>query len=493
MKIKFFLLTLAATVLPMGLLAQGSVFVANQQKMALLPGRVKNVSFMDGQLFCYTSGVMLKAERSGEQLLGFWADTNYVTLREGVDYVVRNRMTGEVFFTARDKKGRSYLYCCSDQGGKDRKVKQVRMGGGLFNKGMTVEHPTFTSDGKTMFFSSKDAFHHSNGGYDLWFSQYDGKRWTKPENLGARVNTNSDEVTPVVYRDCLLFASNGHAEDNGKLSLYSTRMMSSSENGDTVGEQKVFFCRVQRLPSPMNSDYADDFDLAVDTVANCGYWVSRRLATESDSQLFSFSGALDGVLLWGTVRDKFDHPLRDVTVIARQNEEVVCNTLTDEDGQYHIYLKCDQYYDLAYRRDNYYTTVESINTTKGDEEYLITEARLDVTLDHLPLGQRIFFEDIFGPDVDVELSDRGEELLEPLVRFLNDNPEMKVEMTLVNDLTNNGVFNQMLTDERIQTLENYLYPLLPPTVKIRIANGCLGGDRCCNASGMSRLTVLINR
>ena len=63
--------------------AQGSAFVANEQRMAILPGNVKNVSFVDGELYCYASGVMLKAQRSGEQLLGFWADTDYVRLEEG--------------------------------------------------------------------------------------------------------------------------------------------------------------------------------------------------------------------------------------------------------------------------------------------------------------------------------------------------------------------------------------------------------------------------
>ena len=99
----------------------------------------------------------------------------------------------------------------------------------------------------------------------------------------------------------------------------------------------------------------------------------------------------------------------------------------------------------------------------------------------------------FGPDVDVELSERGMELLAPLVQFLNDNPSMKVTMNLVNDLTTDRNFNMLLTDERIQTLENYLLPLVPPTVKIYVDNGCMGRDGCSNASGMSRLTVLINK
>jgi hypothetical protein len=84
-------------------------------------------------------------------------------------------------------------------------------------------------------------------------------------------------------------------------------------------------------------------------------------------------------------------------------------------------------------------------------------------------------------------------LLAPLVQFLNDNPALKVSMKLVNDLTDNRDFNVMLTDERIQSLENYLYLLLPSTAKIDIENGCIGRDGCGNASGLSRLTVLIDK
>ena len=371
-------------------------------------------------------------------------------------------------------------------------MRQVRMGGGLFDKGMTVEHPTFTEDGKIMVFSSLEQ-KHSNGGYDLWYSRYDGKRWSRPENMGKRVNTRQDERAPMIYRDCLLFSTNGHTEDNGLMSLYSARLMSKRAEGDTVVMNNIGHCQVQRLPAPLNADYADDFDMAIDTAGSCGYWVSRRSANETDSQLFSFSGALDGVLLWGKVKDKFDHALPGVAVTARQEGKTVCSTETDDDGMYRMYLMCGQYYDLSFQRDNYFVDFESINTMKGEEEYLISEERLDAQLDFLPLGQRIFFEDIFGPNVDVELSERGIGLLDPLVQFLNDNPAMKVDMTLMNDLTNDKNFNMMLTDERIRALENYLYPLLPPTVKISIANGCIGRDGCSNASGASRLTVLINK
>lgn len=157
------LLLFMAIVYSMPLRSQQSAFVAKQQRMAVLPGEVRNVSVVDGALYCYASGVMLKVQRSGEQLMGFWADTSLSKYGENVDYVVRQPGTGDLYFTRTDKNGDSYLYCSS----QNRKARQVRLGGGLFfNKGMTVEHPTFTEDGRIMIFCSLDR-HRSFGGYDL--------------------------------------------------------------------------------------------------------------------------------------------------------------------------------------------------------------------------------------------------------------------------------------------------------------------------------------
>jgi hypothetical protein len=36
------------------------------------------------------------------------------------------------------------------------------------------------------------------GGFDLWFSFYDGGGWSAPENFGATINSEYDEYRPVV-------------------------------------------------------------------------------------------------------------------------------------------------------------------------------------------------------------------------------------------------------------------------------------------------------
>lgn len=463
--------------------AQESAFNATHQKMALLPGEVCNVSIVDGTLYCYASDVLLQAQRSDEQLLGFWADTTFVKIAEGVEYVVRHP-GGDIYFTQRDRKGRSLLYRYRPDGGKRNKASKEKMGG------MTVEHPAFTDDGRIMIFASADR-RHSLGGYDLWYSVCEGGKWSKPTNLGGRINTSSDEVTPSIYRNCLLFASNGHDSGSPYLNIYASRLVSDRITGDTVGMLQIGRCKVQMLPEPLNSAEADDFDMAIDTANNCGYWVSKRSDSDSDSQLYSFYGGLDGVLLWGRITDRYENELSGVKVAASQGGTELCNTTTDIDGFYRLYLQCDQYYELSFKKDGYYTSIESINTSKTDDEYLITEKRLDAEMSGLPMNQRLHYNDLFGHDVDLELSDYGIEQLEPLVQFLNDNPATQVSITLSCDQTTDPAFNNLLTEHRLQTLEAYLYTNLPPSVGLTLENGCKGKDGCQTASSPSRLTVIL--
>ena len=54
------------------------------------------------------------------------------------------------------------------------------------------------------------------GGFDLWYSIYDGTNWSQPVNMGSKINSSSDEYRPVValtnrksfFNNLLIFSSN---------------------------------------------------------------------------------------------------------------------------------------------------------------------------------------------------------------------------------------------------------------------------------------------
>lgn len=478
------ILMLLITALPALAEAQVSAFPATNQRMAILPDGVEGLSMVDGDLYCYASGVLLKSQRAGEQMLGFWPDTTFVALDEGVNYVVRHPSTGDIYLTSIDRKGHSRLmrYHVNERG--RGKLKREKMGG------MDVEHPVFTADGRMMIFVS-DQRRGGQGGCDLWYSVLDDGKWSRPVNLGNRVNTDGDETAPFIYRDCLLFTSNGQPEADGYRSLFSTRLVSERRMGDTMVVLQVGRCRVQILPEELNSPEADDYEMVVDTAAGCTYWISERGSGDTVSLFYSASGSLDGVQLWGQVTDHLGNRQEGVRVAALQAGDQICNTVTDQDGFYFLYLQANQYYELSFQKDDFFVEYEQLNTAKTDEEYLIGDARLDVELKKLPLDQRLYFNDLFGPDADLELSDYGMEQLEPLLRFLLDNPQLSVDMTLQCDLTEDATFNRMLTDQRLLTLQNLFYRMVPASVDFTIDNGCTTG--CDGGTGMARLTVVLSR
>lgn len=486
----FLLILLILLFLPFTSLAQTTDFAAHRQRKVILPSQLGSLSFADSTLYCYVPEVLLKARRNGEMLLSVQADTALVKLDEEIDYVVRHPSTGDLYFTTLDRKGRSYLFCCHEESNGKRKVSQVKMDGGFLDKGMCVYHPTFTADGSLMVFSSSHE-DRNNGSLDLWYASFDKGEWSQPVNLGQRINTTGDEITPFLYHDCLLFASNGHADDNGHYALYATRLV-TDRVGDTVGHRQIGRCLVQRLPEPFNVAGTHNLDLAFDTLFNCGYWISNR-DDISGRQLYLLSGSLEGLLLWGIVSDKNDHPLAGVTVAASQDGVTLCSTTTDATGHYRLFLHCGQHYDLSFDKANFFVTLDPFDARQGDEGYLVTEQQHNVKLFGLPVGERFYFDDLFGPDADVEISARGREELAPLVQFLSDNPAKKVTMTLLNDLTDDPSFNSLLTQQRILTLEKYLRELLPSTVKFNISNACNGMEKCTSASGSSILTVLIDK
>ena len=74
---------------------------------------------------------------------------------------------------------------------------------------MTVpaKDPFFSKDKKQLFFSAKlfDSF----GGYDLYYTEFKDGVWTYPKNLGADINSESDDEKPFVdFEGNLFFISN---------------------------------------------------------------------------------------------------------------------------------------------------------------------------------------------------------------------------------------------------------------------------------------------
>ncbi len=75
----------------------------------------------------------------------------------------------------------------------DKKIwKEAQNLGPIINTPNDEEGVFMHPDGKTLYFSSKG--HNTIGGYDIFYADWDGSKWSQPVNLGIPINTPGDEV-----------------------------------------------------------------------------------------------------------------------------------------------------------------------------------------------------------------------------------------------------------------------------------------------------------
>lgn len=158
--------------------------------------------------------------------------------------------------------------------------------------GYSVGHPSITADGKILFFISN--MPGGYGGMDLYKvvrSNIDSE-WSKPINLGKKINTEGDELYPFVHANGnLYFASNGHLGLGG-LDVFTSNY--SNENND-----------VFHLGYGVNTDQ-DDFGFILNEDKTSGYFSSNREGGMGTDDIYKFEiaeGAIDDQLTRNTLSD----------------------------------------------------------------------------------------------------------------------------------------------------------------------------------------------
>lgn len=154
----------------------------------------------------------------------------------------------------------------------------------------SVGHPTLSSDGNTIFFSSDMAGDdiESYGGSDIYLSLRKGVTWGEPINLGPTINTFGDEMFPFYAKDgALYFASNGHPGLGG-LDIFVTYY----ENGE--------WTKPENMSAPINSS-RDDFSFIINSTNKFGFLASNRPGGRGGDDIYRFE--LQGITLKGLVYD----------------------------------------------------------------------------------------------------------------------------------------------------------------------------------------------
>lgn len=192
------------------------------------------------------------------------------------------------------------------------------------NKEYSVGHPSLSHDGTTLYFASD--MPGGMGGTDLYKSERlnDGS-WTRPLNLGDKINTEGNEMFPFIHEnDMLFFSSDGHAGLGG-LDVYVTPM---NEN---------IAVKVVNLGMPINSS-KDDFSYVMNATETKGYFASNREGGKGSDDIYSIEVLkpfVFGKRIQGIAMDKTGALLAGTTVKLYNDKAVLLfSTITKEDGSF---------------------------------------------------------------------------------------------------------------------------------------------------------------
>ncbi len=330
----------------------------------------------------------------------------------------------------------------------DRWSKPRNLGAAV-NSRYWDSQPSFSIDGKTLYFTSNRPG--GKGGKDIWKTTLnENGRWNKAVNLGNSINTTQDETCPFIHYDdqTLYFASNGHIGMGGFDIFYSRKL------NDTTWSMPT------NIGYPINTS-GEEMNLIVGASGNTAIFSSDKLDGYGGQDLYSFELYEDArpvptTYMKGIVFDEKTNQrlAADFKIIDLENEnEVVSATADPVTGSFLISLPVNKNYALNVSMDGYLFHSENIELLSGtpDEPFL-----KNVGMKQLSVGESVVLKNVFFETNKYDLKDESRVELMKLHSFMQNNPAVSIEISGHTDNVGNDNDNQTLSENRAQAIYNFL-------------------------------------
>ena len=300
---------------------------------------------------------------------------------------------------------------------------------------ITVGHPTLNAYGDTLYFVSDAPGGY--GGKDIYMAILDGSDWTDIQNLGPQINTADDELYPHFRADGrLYFASKGHPGYGGLDLFYAVRR-------DSVWD-------LFNMGAPFNSAN-DDFGITFAGITEKGFFSSNRGQKRGYDQIYSFYLPEMEFIVEGTIMDNNSEPLGDAHIRLVGDDGTNVKAQIRRDGTYRLKLNKDTRYVMLATARGYLNQKQQLATTGLNDSHTYQQ---DFSL--APISKPVKMGNIFFKFGSWELTADSEDGMQALVKLLNDNPNITIEMAAHTDMVGNNAANQELSLKRAQSVVNYL-------------------------------------
>ena len=340
-----------------------------------------------------------------------------------------------------------YTYCAQDpEGPRTSEIYVSTRSSAKWGKGTRASivkdsvtalgHPSVSPDGKYLYYVS-DAVG-GFGGKDIFRSRLVGSDFGPMENLGPEINTPGDEMFPYV-RDSvtLYFASNGHPGMGG-LDLFKATQ-------DSTGKWHV-----ENLKAPINS-MGDDFGITFEGKKEKGFFSSNRNDARGYDHLYSFELPTITIFIEGLVSDVDEYPIEDATVRIVGKDGLNVKVPAKKDGSYRVELERDIRYVMMASARGYLNQNFELKTgpEEKNETYIV-----DFYLS--PISKPVVIDNIFYDFDKATLRPESQKALDEMIKMLNDNPNVTIELGAHTDRKGTDQYNERLAQRRAQSVVDYL-------------------------------------
>ena len=358
--------------------------------------------------------------------------------------------------------GRTMYYTRSEQGKEGVHTAQIYMASqgedGAWSEGkpfsifedstVLVAHPSLSPSGKTLFFVSDVAG--GRGGKDLYRMSLEHGGIGAIYNLGEQVNSPRDELFPYAVSDSVVYFASEGWMGYGGLDVYRATLLPDGGY------------ELHHLPYPINT-HADDYGFApapiVDELSGgkslreVGFLASSRDDLRGVPHLYRFELEKVETIIEGIVSDREGYPLSGVTLslVGNRREGQMQAVTTDQQGSYRLPASADTDYVMLASAQGYLNQYVRLHTDPSDSSevytvdfYLAQEGR------HEPLREVYYAFD------SAEILPESTPSLDSLLQLMRDNPQVQLTLLAHADRHGTDVYNAALSQRRAHALVGWL-------------------------------------
>lgn len=298
-------------------------------------------------------------------------------------------------------------------------------------------HPAVSPDGLWLYFTSD--MPGGKGGYDIWRIRLTSAGLGGAENLGEPINTEGDEMFPTFRPNGdMYFSSNGH-KGLGGLDIYIATV-----------DPKTHKFKIEHPGYPLNSQ-ADDFGMTFEGPHNRGFFSSNRGDARGWDHIYSFEKPEIIQTVKGWVYEMEGYELPDALVYMVGSDGTNLKLNVKGDGSFTQVIQPGVDYIMLATCKGFLNHKEELRVEPVQEskEYVLQFPLASIRVP-------VLIDNIFYDFDKYTLRPESVTALDELVKLLNENPNVTIELSAHCDYKGSSEYNKTLSQKRAEAVVNYL-------------------------------------